>query len=685
MAILLRLFVLLLSFGCALAAAPQQNPDAGPWAGFGNGPEHTGSYPVTLKRNVFNKAWEQDFSRVSTVLERPVIGDGMVFMTHMRIYTDLSGDYGQIVAMDLEDGSFPWYNPYGLSRRITPPTFHNGRLYFATNTNFRNDSRIYCVDADDGAQRWMTKFDDTGRWYEAPTVTDDGIWLAGNFRGGMHRYNFDGSERWFTALPDQTGWTPAVSGSRLFTSLANSFTEHSPADGSVLWSLNTAQSSMSIPIVSGDRAVVRKGTSLVGIDTAARQIAWTVDNAIGSTSHPAIAAGIVYALQGNTVRSFSLADGRPGKTFTASEPGNLISEQAIVLNKLLIVANAATIFIFDLQSGAQIQAMPGGGKMCFSKGYLVSVGTDVIIRCFKTNSPPELGGVPLPEVIIADDAATDATFPLPSYVVDSDPGDTLHWSIKSVENPAIFSSLEIDSQTGALAVRYNPVQEGESDVVIEVRDSAGDLLEFTLHFVLPAHPQPHLDFQETFALNRQTGLFEQTITVTNTSARYIAGFDLTISGLPSDVWVYNALYQDDGSWEGPHYVIRYREPIAPGESVVLVLEYFSHSRSQSFQPQPSLNLTYEIPAPPFGGRAKLAVDRCEFLPDKSLLIEFTCEPGLDYEVEYSDDGTTWLTSPLKVRALGNRVQWIDRGQPRTHSPPAAAKSRFYRVRPASGE
>ena len=66
--------------------------------------------------------------------------------------------------------------------------------------------------------------------------------------------------------------------------------------------------------------------------------------------------------------------------------------------------------------------------------------------------------------------------------------------------------------------------------------------------------------------------------------------------------------------------------------------------------------------------------------DGGLLIEFTAAPGSLYEVQYSDDNADWKVSPTRIRAAGNRVQWIDRGPPRTDSPPTDKTSRFYRVR-----
>lgn len=64
---------------------------------------------------------------------------------------------------------------------------------------------------------------------------------------------------------------------------------------------------------------------------------------------------------------------------------------------------------------------------------------------------------------------------------------------------------------------------------------------------------------------------------------------------------------------------------------------------------------------------------------EGVVIEFPTEVGRVYVVQYSADGTTWVTSPTILRAGGNRIQWIDSGLPKTSSPPSAEARRFYRV------
>jgi hypothetical protein len=185
---------------------------------------------------------------------------------------------------------------------------------------------------------------------------------------------------------------------------------------------------------------------------------------------------------------------------------------------------------------------------------------------------------------------------------------------------------------------------------------------------------PDVVDQAQLVLNRQTGLYEHTHTITNVAERGIAGFDLAITGLPEGVEVYNASACEDDVW-----CVEHRQPLAAGASVTLILEYYAPVRGTVIDPEVAVSLVTEPESDPLAVEPGFAVDRCELLDD-GLLIEFTATPGARYEVQYSNDNATWKVSPTRIRAAGNRVQWIDRGPPRTDSPPADKSSRFYRVR-----
>jgi len=199
----------------------------------------------------------------------------------------------------------------------------------------------------------------------------------------------------------------------------------------------------------------------------------------------------------------------------------------------------------------------------------------------------------------------------------------------------------------------------------------------TLRAWFAAHP-PALDASAAPALNRQTGLYEQSLTITNHEPVAIPGFDLRITGLPDDVRVWNASDRTDGG-----ATVEFHQPLAAGASATLVLEYYVKQRGTEIHPDISVSLAAESrphPPAPDGG---LPIDRALRLADGAMLVEFTATPGALYEVHYSPDGEHWKLSPVRIRAAGNRVQWIDRGPPRTDVPPSEAPVRFYRVKEIS--
>ena len=638
---------------------------AGAWPTFGGGPRHSGFHPATLGRHTFVPAWQAQGTALHGIMQRPAIADGKVFITP-RVYFGGSHD---TKALDLESGETLWTHPFDNAYSINPPTYHNGRIYIQRGNN-SGDTQLWCIDSESGATVWSSPHSAQWERYEAPTVTDDGIWVNGGSYGGMYGFAPDGTQLFFKSLAQVSGWTPAVSNGRLFTSIGYDFTEHNPVDGTILWSLKTEASGTSIPIISGNHAVVRKGNDLTCIDLTERSIVWNVTQPSISGS-PAVARGIVYSIQGSAVQTHALDTGAPGATYDTDS--TITSDQALVVNDHLMIGSQANTYIFDLATREVVQTLTGGADLAYSDGYLCTQGSDGTIHAYFANAAPDFTEA-MPAALDSGAAADDLTVGLAAFAADLDPGDPLMWSILSVTRPEIFRTLELQPESGDLTVIYNPWESGSSDVLISITDSAGNVTETTITFTVPAHPDPELQINEQLVLNRQTGLYEHTIVVTHTGAREIAGFDLTISGLPDGVSIQNASNQVAGGGS-----IHHRQALAAGESTTLILEYHAPLRGTVIDPEVTVNLVTEPELDPEAETPGVAVERCLMLRDGGLLIEFTSTPGATYQVQYSDNASDWKVSPARIRAAGNRVQWIDRGPPRTDSPPADKSSRFYRV------
>ena len=245
----------------------------------------------------------------------------------------------------------------------------------------------------------------------------------------------------------------------------------------------------------------------------------------------------------------------------------------------------------------------------------------------------------------------------PAWPVMLAPGATETWEIQ-------LTSLTVGVRAGMVIVTSDDL------------DEASFTFPITGEVFIPA-PLVTVNTPET-TLNRQTGLREQSLKIANDTTATVPATRLLIRGLPLGMTVANA----SSTIANDTWVVLIQRPMTPFSSFELVLEYASADRqSASFTPEITVEVVLEPPpddAPDAAG--SFALERVMRLPEGNLLLEFSSEPGRHYAIEYSDDGTRWRSSPTVVPSAGSRTQWIDRGPPRTTSPPATQSSRFYRVR-----
>jgi hypothetical protein len=180
-------------------------------------------------------------------------------------------------------------------------------------------------------------------------------------------------------------------------------------------------------------------------------------------------------------------------------------------------------------------------------------------------------------------------------------------------------------------------------------------------------------FASPIILNPQTGLLEQTVRVTNTDLVTLSAVRMLVNGLPADVQVYNA----SGNVGGLPY-LQHNSPLAVGEEVVFLIEYYRLSRRTDFTPVFVVQSTTPVTTSAPAGQI-VSIDRGPTILGGRVLIDFNTIPGRTYAVQYSSDLVTWKTADPIITAPTNRVQWYDDGPPKTESKPDSVPSRFYRI------
>ena len=228
-----------------------------------------------------------------------------------------------------------------------------------------------------------------------------------------------------------------------------------------------------------------------------------------------------------------------------------------------------------------------------------------------------------------------------------------------------FAPVSTGLKTAALHIANNDSNENPFDITITGTGSGtGGGIVVSSNLVVTA--------VSPITLNPQTGLFEQTVRLSNSSLNTVTAARLHIQGLPADVRVYNA----SGSTDGTPFV-QYALSLAPATAVDLLVEYYRADRQAI--PQPVFVAQDATPLTVTETGVILAIDRNVQLESGRYLIEFSATPGRRHAVQYSSDMTNWKTANPIVTAPANRVQWYDDGPPKTESKPTTIGSRFYRI------
>ncbi len=229
-------------------------------------------------------------------------------------------------------------------------------------------------------------------------------------------------------------------------------------------------------------------------------------------------------------------------------------------------------------------------------------------------------------------------------------------------NPGFFTNV-----ASALAVTYDPDPTNNSGVLPVSRAQT---------MILPTQFEI---FAGTPALNPQTGLYEETVAVTNTGDATILGFRLHVGGLRSGVTLYNA----EGTSNNVPF-INYNFPVDPSNAVSVILEFYDPLRL-SFTNTLSVEAILPGAAGVSSTNGSVTVTNmftdARIPGDARFVIEFASVPGKTYVVLYSSDlaAANWNVATPSIKANANVTQWYDDGPPKTVSKPDMIPARFYRV------
>jgi len=199
---------------------------------------------------------------------------------------------------------------------------------------------------------------------------------------------------------------------------------------------------------------------------------------------------------------------------------------------------------------------------------------------------------------------------------------------------------------------------------------------------LVALPQLAILVAGTNVLNRQDGLYEQTVVVTNQGTVAVPGVRLYVFGLPAGatpVTLWNASATNSS---GVPYV-QYNYPVNPAGSVSFALEFYNPYRV-AFTNTFTVEWLTVVPPPavaPTNGFIAGVNIHTDLRKGTRIFLGFPTVIGKNYTVIYANalSASLWQVSVPTFTATANVTQWYDDGPPKTASSPMTATNRFYRV------
>jgi hypothetical protein len=189
-----------------------------------------------------------------------------------------------------------------------------------------------------------------------------------------------------------------------------------------------------------------------------------------------------------------------------------------------------------------------------------------------------------------------------------------------------------------------------------------------------------LQLGTTGTLNRQNGMYDLTVNVTNTTPLPINGFRLHVN-FASYLAAFPSLrlYNASSALGSSDVYVDHPYPVAIDATIPVKLTFYTSSRTFPSPFAPVLTVETLATSAISGPRGAGVLPRLVRLKNGNYMLEFDSVPGHWYRVRYSDDLNHWFDSPVPIQASNNRMQWTDSGAPFTVSPSSSVPSRYYLV------
>ncbi|NMH65501.1 PQQ-binding-like beta-propeller repeat protein [Shewanella salipaludis] len=361
-------------------------PQAQTWSTYQGNASHNGFVAERIDPNNLSERWNITSMRFGNSV---TVADGKLFGTSY----DANNSGASLLALDMNDGHLVWQKQYSSADSINSPAYFDGKVYFQTGGH--SNSFLRAVDANNGDLLFKSSYGNQWSQYQAPTVTQDGVYFAGGTYGGAYRFNKDsGLEEWFHSLEQENGWTPAVSDGQVYFFKRNALIKADKATGETQVEIVTEYSDYRAytPVLGFvDDAYVVRGNTLVAFDTLTNKVNWALPG--GNYQQPAVGITILAVVNNGAL---NVLNSKTGELLWSWEPdsGLYIQSNVVITPNLIFVGDSSLTYAIDLQTHQAVWSHAATGSLSLSnEGALVIHNANGRISVINTGGDTDADGM----------------------------------------------------------------------------------------------------------------------------------------------------------------------------------------------------------------------------------------------------------------------------------------------------
>ncbi|HEY6894443.1 MAG TPA: PQQ-binding-like beta-propeller repeat protein [Rhodanobacteraceae bacterium] len=371
--------------GVALACAAASSAAwANEWPVYQGDPEHTGYVNEPLQP--FNAhptpLWTASVQAVA--VSGLAVSDGVVVTVPSTYFANET----PLVAVSAVDGTPLWSVDFGSVFSLNQPAIDGGNVYAQVSNNYQ--ATFISAYALDGTFQWRAPFDSQWEHYLGPIAVNGTLYFDGGEYGGMYAFNeADGSESFYTNLPQYDSWSPTWADGNLIV-YTNELDVISASTGQIVQTITDPDydwrgySPDESPIVIGNRAYATNYGRLIAFDLDQGTIAWVRNvNATGQVSTDGIN---LFVVAGGALTMRDPANGDAIWSWIPSASGS-VTTRIVVTKSHAIVGDDTNTYLVNLQTHQTDSTLATSGLIAYAENTIFIADSSGTLSAYRFVDP----------------------------------------------------------------------------------------------------------------------------------------------------------------------------------------------------------------------------------------------------------------------------------------------------------